>query len=468
MDRNTAVEWSALMKNMTLENIARACGGIYVGDERLKSSIITGVEKDSRLIQEGFLYLPFVGTRVDGHDFIPQVFKKGALCTLSEKDLEHSDGPYIKVNSVAQALKDIAEFYRFQLDCKIIGITGSVGKTSTKEMIASVLEEKFQVLKTEGNYNNEIGMPLTILKIRDYHQIAVIEMGISDFEEMHRLAKVSRPDVCVITNIGTCHLENLGDRDGVFRAKTEMFDYASKDCFVVLNGDDDKLANVNEVNESEPLFFGVETDRDVMALEYNADGIHGTDVKIKYFNKIMDTHIPIPGFHMIYNAMAAVCIGFHFGMSLEEIDRGIRNLKAIGGRNNIFTVNNITVIDDCYNANPMSMEASLKVLNQAEGRKIAILGDMFELGADEIQLHKQVGSAAASLDIDCIICVGRLAQNIAETAKNGNSQVIYFDSKAELENKLFDYIKSGDTVLIKASNGMKFRTLVNKIKESGE
>ena len=305
------------MKNMTLENIAIACGGIYVGDEKLKNSVITGVEKDSRLIEEGYLYLPFVGARVDGHDFIPQVFEQGAICTLSEKDLENPAGPYIKVESVGQALKDIAEFYRKQLDCKIIGITGSVGKTSTKEIIASVLEEKFQVLKTEGNYNNEIGMPLTILKIRDNHQIAVIEMGISDFEEMHRLSKVARPDVCVITNIGTCHLENLGDRDGVFKAKTEMFDYAADDCFVVLNGDDDKLSNVKEVNGNEPIFFGIDTDRDVMAVSNKAIGIKGTEVRIKYFDEILDTVIPIPGFHMIYNAMAATCIGAYFGMTLD-------------------------------------------------------------------------------------------------------------------------------------------------------
>lgn len=456
------------MKNMTLKNIANACRGIYVGDEKQKNRVITGVEKDSRLIKEGYLYLPFVGARVDGHDFIPQVFEKGALCTLSEKELECPAGPYIKVDSVAQALKDIAEFYRNQLNCKIIGITGSVGKTSTKEIIASVLEQKFQVLKTEGNYNNEIGMPLTILKIRDYHQIAVIEMGISDFGEMHRLAKVSRPDVCVITNIGTCHLENLGDRDGVFKAKTEMFDYASKDCFVVLNGDDDKLAEVKEVNEGEPMFFGVETDREVMALEYNADGIQGTDVKIKYFNKIFDTHIPIPGFHMIYNAMAATCIGVYFGMTLEEVDCGIRNLKAIGGRNNIFTVKDITVIDDCYNANPMSMEASLKVLSQAKGRKVAVLGDMFELGDTEKELHKQVGSVAAALDLDCIICIGKLSKKIAEAAECGNAQVVYFEKKEDFESRMFDYVKNGDTVLIKASNGMKFSTLVNKLKDLGE
>lgn len=453
------------LKNMTLDNIAKACNGIYVGAESLKNIEITGVEKDSRLIEEGFLYLPFVGARVDGHDFIPQVFEKGALCTLSERDLD-IDKPYIKVDSVANALKDIAEFYREQLSCKIIGITGSVGKTSTKEMVASVLSEKYQVLKTEGNYNNEIGMPLTILKIRDNHQIAVIEMGISDFEEMHRLAKVAKPDVCVITNIGTCHLENLGDRDGVFRAKTEMFDYAKENYFVVLNGDDDKLIQVKEVNGSKPIFFGIDTEQNVGVVSYQAKGVLGTEAEIRYFDKKFHTMIPIPGFHMLYNAMAATCIGVHFDMTFEEIDSGIRKLKAISGRNNIFDVNGITVIDDCYNANPMSMKASLNVLSGADGRKVAILGDMFELGKDEINLHKQVGEAAANLKIDVVICIGHLSKNIAETAKQGAGKVYYFEEKSDFEANINDYIKQGDTVLIKASNGMKFQTIVRLIKDN--
>lgn len=454
------------MKNMTLKNIAQACGGIYIGDENLLNCKITGVEKDSRLVEEGFLYLPFVGANVDGHDFIPQVFERGALCTLSEKDLDNPDGPYIKVQSVAQALKDIAEFYRQQLDCKIIGITGSVGKTSTKEIIASVLKERFNVLKTEGNYNNEIGMPLTILKIREHHEIAVIEMGISFFNEMHRLSKVARPDVCVITNIGTCHLENLIDRDGVLKAKTEIFDFAKDECFVVLNGDDDKLATISEINGSEPIFYGIETDRDVVVTEYKADGIFGTDVKIKYFNEEITTKIPIPGFHMVYNAMAAICIGKYFGMSTEDIDKGIRNLKAIGGRNNIFVSKGITVIDDCYNANPMSMEASLKVLNSANGRKVAVLGDMFELGANEVALHRQVGTVAASLDLDILICIGKLAAHIADEAQMNMNNVLYFETKEEFLEHMSDIIKEGDTVLFKASNGMKFNVLVNEIKNN--
>ena len=436
------------MKNMTLENIAKACNGEYIGDESLKSNIITGVEKDSRLIEDGFLYVPFVGARVDGHDFINQCFEKGAICSLSEKKLDNVNGPYILVESTAQALKDIAEFYREQLDCKVIGITGSVGKTSTKEIIASVLSEKFSVLKTEGNYNNEIGEPLTVLKIRDNHEIAVIEMGISDFEEMHRLAKVSKPDVCVITNIGTCHLENL-----------------KENAYVVLNGDDDKLINVKEVKGSKPVFFGVETKQNVSIDEYEQIGVMGTKAVINYFDHKFETVIPIPGYHMLYNAMAATCIGVHFGMSFDEIDKGIRKLKAIGGRNNMFEANGVTVIDDCYNANPMSMKASLEVLSHATGRKVAILGNMFELGAKELELHREVGETAGQLKIDLVITIGELAKEIHKGALAGAGQCLHFETKEEFLEQMDDIIKTGDTVLIKASNSMKFKEIVNKFQK---
>lgn len=453
------------MKNMTIENITKACNGKFYGDKSLLDKEITGVEKDSRLIEEGYLYIPFVGNVVDGHKFIPQVFEKGALVTLSEKILETEEYPYIKVESTALALKEIAAFYREQLDCKIIGITGSVGKTSTKEIIASVLEQKFDVLKTQGNYNNEIGMPLTILKIRENHDIAVIEMGISDFEEMHRLSAISKPDACVITNIGTCHLENLGDRDGVFKAKTEMFDNLKENAYVVLNGDDDKLSQIKDVRGVKPVFFGIETDRDVCAVKYQSLGIEGTKVTIRYFDEEFETIIPIPGHHMIYNAMAASCFGKHFGMTTEEIDKGIRSLKAISGRNNIFHTDKYVVIDDCYNANPMSMKASLSVLNEANTRKVAILGNMYELGENEKQLHREVGMHAANLSIDVVICIGKLAKNIADAAKenNKNIKVFYFETKEEFENKMDDILKENDSILVKASNSMKFKTIVEKL-----
>jgi len=207
------------MKNLTLENLTKACGGVYFGPSEKLNQEIASITTDSRKAEAGTLFVPIVGERVDAHKFIPQVMEAGALATLSERTLENADFPYIKVESSLQAVKDIAEFYLQQLQIPVVGITGSVGKTSTKEVIASVLKEKYRTLKTQGNFNNELGLPLTVFRLRDEDEIAVLEMGISDFGEMTRLAKIARPDTCVITNIGTCHLENLGDRDGVLKAK---------------------------------------------------------------------------------------------------------------------------------------------------------------------------------------------------------------------------------------------------------
>ena len=240
------------MPGMTLSNIAEACHGKYVGDGKLLSTEISGAVTDSRQVTDGYLFIPIKGERVDGHDFIPQVFEQGALAVLSEKELDNPAGPYILVESSLEAMKKIAAFYRSQIKAKVIGVTGSVGKTSTKEMIASVLEEKYSVLKTAGNFNNEIGLPLTLFRIRDYHDVAVVEMGISDFGEMHRLGAMARPDISVITNIGYCHLENLIDRDGVLRAKTEVFEHLSEAASVILNGDDDKLATKARIVRAVP------------------------------------------------------------------------------------------------------------------------------------------------------------------------------------------------------------------------
>lgn len=231
-----------------IRKYSQACGGIYVGSEEMKDREVQGIVTDSRKAEPGFLFVPIKGARVDAHDFIDSVMANGALCTLTEKDIGKKSFPYIKVHSSLQAVKDIAEFYLKQLDIPVVGITGSVGKTSTKEMIAAVLEQKYKVLKTKGNFNNELGVPLTVFGLRPEHEIAVLEMGISDFGEMHRLAKIARPDTCVITNIGLCHLEFLKSRDGILKAKTEIFDYLEPDGHVVLNGDDDKLITVKEVN----------------------------------------------------------------------------------------------------------------------------------------------------------------------------------------------------------------------------
>ena len=461
------------MKNMTLENIEKACGGRYIGTEAEKKTDVLGVVIDSRQVESGYLFVAIPGEKVDGHKFIPDVFAKGAAAVLSEQQLEDPAGPYILVESTTKALRDLAEYYRKSLDIKVVGITGSVGKTSTKEMIASVLSEKYKVLKTEGNYNNEIGLPLTIFKIRAEHEVAVLEMGISEFGEMHRLATMANPDICVITNIGLCHLENLKTRDGILKAKTESFEHLKKDGIAILNGDDDKLSTIRQVGDKEPVFYGMEE-----KMEYREDakksvyatgvenlGLYGMQARIHTPEGERDVRIPIPGEHNVYNALAATAVGLSLGLSLDQISSGILKAKTIGGRTNLLNTGSMTVIDDCYNANPVSMKASIDVLATAEGRKIAVLGDMGELGENEKKLHYEVGEYLAKKEIDVLFCAGELSEEIAKAAQKESKtcEVYYFKTRDALLEQLLPFLKKGDTVLVKASHFMEYPKIVKAL-----
>lgn len=452
------------MKAMSLREITAAVGGTYYGDESKLGLQVAGVAIDSRKVLEGYLFVPLKGARVDGHTFIPQVMESGALCTLTEQELLGATHPYILVSSCEQALKDLAEHYRKALDIKVVGITGSVGKTSTKEMIASVLSQKYNVLKTAGNFNNEIGLPLTIFNIRKEHQIAVLEMGISDFEEMHRLAKMARPDICVITNIGLCHLENLIDRDGILKAKTEMFDYMQPGAGIILNGDDDKLITVKEKGYA-PLYFGLSADQDAYATDIHSLSLRGTTCTLHLGDETLDVTIPIPGHHMVYNALAGALVGRELGLGTEEIKAGIEALVPVSGRNNMISTESLLIIDDCYNANPISTCASLDVLATADTRQVAILGDMFELGENEKELHFGVGAHAAEKKIDLVICIGDLSQETASGVRYQGGTVVHFSTKAEFLKKGMPLLQKGDTVLVKASHGMQFPEIVEKLQE---
>ena len=468
------------MKNMTLENIARACGGEYIGAEEMRQCEIKGAVIDSRLVEPGFLFIPIKGARVDGHDFIPSVFEKGALAVLSERRLYDAAAPYILVESTEQAMKQIAKFYRRSLPIKVVGITGSVGKTSTKEMIASVLEQRYRVLKTEGNLNNEIGLPLTIFKIRDEHEVAVLEMGISEFGEMDRLADMAQPNVCVITNIGLCHLENLITRDGILKAKTESFAHLAPDGIAVLNGDDDKLSEKKVANGKPAVFYGIGREakkyvdedgekllasKEVYATDVKAVGLTGTHATIHIGDESFAVEIQIAGEHNVYNALAAVCVGRQLGLTIEEMKRGIEAVRTIGGRSNLIEKDGITIIDDCYNANPVSMKASVDVLAGAPGRKIAVLGDMGELGTEERELHAMVGRHFEGKHIDALFCTGTLSSELAKEVRAYSplTEVFEVQDKEALIRKLLAYRKSGDTILIKASHFMGFAEIVQAL-----
>lgn len=453
------------MKYMTLQAMAEACHGIYFGNPEDAKKEVTAITTDSRKAEPGGVFAAIRGERVDGHDFIPGVLKKGALCVISEKQPVTEQGNYIVVEDTIQALGAIAGYYREQLGIPVVGVTGSVGKTSTKEMIASVLAQKYRTLKTAGNFNNNLGLPLTIFRLTEEDEIAVLEMGISHFGEMHELARIAKPDTCVITNIGQCHLEFLGDRDGVLRAKSEIFDFLPEDGHIILNGEDDKLSAIQEVKGICPVFFGFEKEDGVWADHVQAQGLAGISCRIHTSQGSFDVTVPIPGLHMVLNALAGTAVGLQYGLTLAQIQAGIESLQPVAGRFHIVQTDDYTIIDDCYNANPVSMKSSLSVLADALGRKVAILGDMGELGTNEQELHREVGSYAASLDIDRFLTVGPLARYIADgiLAEHPEADVICYENLQKLLHDLNRQLVKGDTILVKASHFMHFEKLVENL-----
>lgn len=467
------------MTQMTLQNIAAACGGTLYQAEGVETKEITCAEIDSRRIKAGGLFFASEGEKVDGHKFIGQVFEKGALCVVTVKtpeavEKEHGIpasawGAYILVEDSFLALKKIGAYYRSLLSLPVVGITGSVGKTSTKEFIAGVLAEKYHVLKTEGNFNNEIGLPLTLLRIRKEHEAAVVEMGISDFGEMSRLGEMARPDICVITNIGQCHLENLHDRAGIFKAKTEIFDYMQEDGEVCLNGEDDFLSKVETVNGRKVHHFGISENPhfEVYATDIENKGLFGSSALLHLNGKSCPIEISLPGEHMVINATAAAAVGSLLGLTMEQIQAGIRKVAPVGGRSNLLRLSDKVIIDDCYNANPVSMKAAVDLLLTAEGRKIAVLGDMFELGENALKMHAGVGAYAAEKGVDVLCAVGGQSEAMYEAALNAagdNQKILYFKDREALLNGLPGLLKSDDTILVKASHGMGFDKVVELLK----
>ena len=463
------------MKHMSLTEIASACRGTYHGDNGEASKEISSVTIDSRKIEKDCLFIALKGARSDGHDFIPQTMENRALCALSEKDLGDTPYPYILVDSCRQALEDLAEHYRRSLDIKVVGITGSVGKTSTKEMVASILSRKFCVLKTAGNFNNEIGLPLTIFNIREEHEIAVLEMGISDFGEMERLSKAARPDICIFTNIGYSHLEQLKSRDGILKAKTEMLQYMNPNGSILYNGDDDKLAAFTPENGIQPVYFGLGENCRFRAGRTDNQGLHGTTAEFITPNGSFTAHIPIPGEHMVLNALAGTAAGTMLGLTMDEIKAGIEALDPLDGRNHLIETGKFTIIDDCYNANPGSMKASLDVLAQADTRTAAILGDMGELGDNWKELHRQIGRYATELRLHLLVCIGEKAAEIANGALetvSGRSEtqsyptaILHYNTKADFFKEMESVLAPGDTVLVKASHMMKFSEIVERLQQ---
>lgn len=446
------------MKGVSVKEAAQIVGGIItnpLGTEREIESVVI----DSRKVGAGSMFAALAGERVDGHDYIEKAFELGAVCCIAERVPEGIDKPVIVVPDVRKALSTLAESYRKRFDIPVIGISGSVGKTTAKEMIASVLSTRFNVLKTEKNLNNELGVPLTIFRLEPEHEAAVIEMGISDFGEMSRLARMVRPKAAVYTLIGHAHLERLHDRNGVLKAKTEMVDFMPDDAVLFQNADDDLLAAYDCGKKR--VLFGTGDNADVKA--ENIETTAGeTNCDIVCGERRIKVRIPNYGKHMVYAALEGAAVGIMMGLTDDEICRGIAAFETVGRRASVVNTGYITLVDDCYNANPDSVKCAIDSLAELSGRKVCILGDMLEMGENVRELHAGVGAYAEEQGAELLLTVGERSRHTAEAVTHIRS--LHFDTNAELIDKLPELICKGDAVLVKASNSMRFDEISEALK----
>ena len=426
---------------------------------------ITDISTDTRNLKDGCLFVAIKGDRFDGHDFIPDAIKSGALAAVSERKIENC--PCILVENTRKAYLELASYYRKKFSPVLVGVTGSVGKTTTKEMIALVLSEKFNCLKTAGNLNNEIGLPKTLFTMDSSHTAAVIEMGMSDFGEIERLSKTAVPTIGVITNIGFSHIENLKTQKGIRKAKLEILKGMKQNAPLVLNGDDPYLSPLKkELSGERPvILFGIENKES----DFRGSEITEFDGKTSFYvncgDKAVKIILPCVGRHNVLNALAAFCIGKLTGMDDSEIAAALKKYRTDGLRQNIVKKGENTLIIDCYNASPDSMKATLEVLSgmKTNGRKIAVLGDMLELGKESEKLHRLVGRYVCSARPDMLFCFGRDAEFIQQEAEKSGITSYFTPDKDDLAYRLKSCIKSGDVLLFKASRGMKLENVVNSI-----
>lgn len=425
--------------------------------------LIKGISTDSRNIKDGDLFIALIGQKFDGHEFVQSCYEKGAAAVLVSKEVD-VECPQIIVDDTLVALREIAKYYRDKFKTPIIAVTGSTGKTSTKEMIASVLQEKFNVHKTKQNFNNEIGLPLTLFELEKEHDISVLEMGMNNLGEIERLAYIARPTIGVITNIGTAHIENLKSRENILKAKMEITSFFDNKNTLIVNGDDEYLSTLENL-PFRVIKVSTKGKGDYNALDIVNLGENGVEFKCNYKGKIHEFRIILPGIHNVYNALVAIAIADIYNLTVDEVINGIINFKPGKLRMDIINLEKgIKLINDCYNANLDSMKAALDVLGDyRNNRRIAVLGDMFELGSFSEKAHREVGDYAKS-KCDLLIAVGNDAKFIFEES-NKSIKSFYFNTKEEACQFLNTEIKDNDVVLIKASRGMQMEYITNCITE---
>ncbi|MFY9113941.1 MAG: UDP-N-acetylmuramoyl-tripeptide--D-alanyl-D-alanine ligase [Dethiobacteria bacterium] len=453
---------------LTVREIAEATGGTLVGGNPENS--VGGVSIDTRSLEPEDWFVPLKGERTDGHHFISEALSKGASGAFSEVDPPRSlySGVIIRVEDTLDALQRLAGYYRRRFDTEVIGITGSSGKTTTKDLVATVLGRHFDLLKTAGNYNNHIGLPLTLLNLTDRHRVAVLEMAMRGPDEIARLAQIAAPQWAVITNIGTAHIELLGSIEKIARAKGELLDNLSDDGIAILNGDDPYLRKLGQGYRGEVYYFGWKEDVDFQASAYAGRG-EGADFEVTFPDgRKRCFELPLPGKHNISNALAALALGYLFKIDVDALDFDLWDSNYSAGRLRIEEVGDLKIIDDTYNANPVSMRASIEVLREMDvaGLKIAVLGDMLELGTISEDAHRMIGRDISKSGIDYLITVGKRAQFIGEEARKDKVKVQICEDNEQAWRSLHDIpVTPGSMILFKGSRGMKLEEIISKLKK---
>lgn len=424
---------------------------------------VNGFTQDTRKIESGNMYIPLIGEKCDGHDYIGQAFDLGASSVITSQRIDYPDKNVILVKDTLKALSDMAAYLRSHRDVKVVGITGSVGKTSTKDMIYSVVSTKYKTLKTLGNYNNHIGLPLTILRYID-EEVMILEMGMNHLGEIRHLTNIAKPDIAAITNVGTAHIGELGSRENILKAKMEIVEGLSENGTLIINDDNDMLHTISS-DGYHLLRVGQNESCDLKA--YHVDlRLEESYFDIDYQGQTYHVHVPVSGEHFVYNALIAIAIGLTLDIDMDLCIQGVEHFELTKNRMDIIELNNnIKVIDGTYNANLDSMKSSLDVLAQYKKRKIAVLADMLELGEYEKDLHEEVGKYVVEKGIDELLCVGSASLYIVDKAQELGMDAYHFEDNQTLQNYLDELLEEHDVLLIKGSNGMCLKEVVEHLKE---
>lgn len=453
------------MENITISEILAATHGKLLSGNT--DQIIGSISCDSRKIGENGLFIPLKGENFNGNDFIEKAFENGAIASLVSSDYnpQNISGPLIEVDDTLKAMQNLARYYLSKFDIPIIGVTGSVGKTTTKEMIAAALGKTMKVFKTEGNYNGQIGLPMTIFNLNNSYEVAILEMGVSRFGEMETLCDIANPDIGVITNIGMSHMENFKTMENTCKEKLKIV--KKKNAVLYLNGDSPVLLKSEESVPQKVIYFGLNGDYPFKCQDvYSINGVTKFTLVTPEFRE--EISIPCLGIHNVYNALAAIAIAIGMGIHLEDIKEGLLTFKNVAMRQQISEINSVTIIDDSYNASPDSMKSAVNVLKSiGGGRKIVVMGDMLELGENSANAHYEIGRYIAIEGINILITIGNESKNASEGAKSVNQStlVVHCNNNNEAYKYLESTIKENDKILVKGSRGTHTEEIVQKLEE---